>query len=605
MNKILYTICILIASVLSLSAQDLPKYDAEFNYIKKEYKWNNDGSVDYSCHKEIKLNTHYAFHSLYGETFVIYNPNFQSFTINEAYTIMKDGKKVMLPKNAVNEVLPKFAKDAPAYNDLREVVITHTGLEIGATIYFDYTIHSNKGYYNALQEYIQLGERVPVKKMDIIVKLPHGHSFNHKTLNLRYSASYQPTKAYDMYVWNLNGLSPLPYTNEFQKTFYPAVIFNSSESLLSLSNELTMNDNFTYELDKKLKDKLAPKSMHSMTLMEQIRSIQEILVKDVKTYPIPMEYTGYKYRNPIDIYQSAGGTPLEKALLLTAMYKEAGISADVVYAIPNPAFDEKASNFDESNGFYVMVTARDEGVFILSTDHLNSTNDKYLLEDYKVFKVMPKLERFVFSDINKNDPLVKVRSSLIINSVDNRYNINGEIDLSLNQSSNPYLDYFRSNHKPFFIKNAKVDSEDIKRNNTDESLLKIKCSESSSSFNYLDGGIIQFNLPVVNQGIEHSHLPALVSKVEYPVILNQTYNEDYKFEIKIKGDKKKLMNPIEMKISNSIGDIHIQIAQKKGKVLVTRKLNIKHKYIQPHEYKDFKELISLWKTSKYRSIFLK
>ena len=46
---------------------------------------------------------------------------------------MADGKKVKAPENAINEILPAFAAGAPAFNSLREMVITHTALERGAT----------------------------------------------------------------------------------------------------------------------------------------------------------------------------------------------------------------------------------------------------------------------------------------------------------------------------------------------------------------------------------------------------------------------------------------------------------------------------------------
>ena len=50
------------------------------------------------------------------------------------------------PENALLEVLPSAAADALAYNGLKEMVVVHTGLELGATIYLDYSVDPRPGY---------------------------------------------------------------------------------------------------------------------------------------------------------------------------------------------------------------------------------------------------------------------------------------------------------------------------------------------------------------------------------------------------------------------------------------------------------------------------
>ncbi len=138
----------LMSSNLVLSQDE--NYDAVYFQLKKEYTLNPDRSIDYRYMKKLKLQTYRSFNSLYGETFIPYNPDFQSLKINEAYTIMADGKKNPSPPNAFNEVLPGFAANAPAYNNLREMVITHSGTERNAVINLDYELHTKKGFYPCL-----------------------------------------------------------------------------------------------------------------------------------------------------------------------------------------------------------------------------------------------------------------------------------------------------------------------------------------------------------------------------------------------------------------------------------------------------------------------
>ena len=70
------TLLLLFSFVLcfSLIGQQ-PESDAIYEKITKEYILHEDGSMDYHYYKKLKLNTHFSFNRLYGETFIIYNPN--------------------------------------------------------------------------------------------------------------------------------------------------------------------------------------------------------------------------------------------------------------------------------------------------------------------------------------------------------------------------------------------------------------------------------------------------------------------------------------------------------------------------------------------------
>ncbi len=121
--------------------------DAVYSKIVKEYTYNMDGSVDFRYYHRLKILSYFAFHRVFGETFIVYNPKFQTLKINKCVTYMADGKAVPSPANAFNEVLPAFATNSYPYNHLREMVVTHTGLEINCEIELDYTIHSQAGFY--------------------------------------------------------------------------------------------------------------------------------------------------------------------------------------------------------------------------------------------------------------------------------------------------------------------------------------------------------------------------------------------------------------------------------------------------------------------------
>ena len=197
----------LLLAVLPVKAES----EAEFRKLSKTYTLRADGSQELRVQKELTLFTHAAMNGLYGETFIVYDPEFQELTIHESYTRQKDGTVIKTPSNALVEVLPSSAANAPAYNHLKEMVVVHTGLELGATIYLDYSIVSKAGYLPELDVCCPVKELSPVKEFIFRLNVPAGKSVRYELLN----ASAKPVIAHGngmkSFIWTLKDVAPRPY----------------------------------------------------------------------------------------------------------------------------------------------------------------------------------------------------------------------------------------------------------------------------------------------------------------------------------------------------------------------------------------------------------
>ena len=224
---LLFSIFYLPFSILLFSQDE--NYDAVYLQITKEYTLNADGSMDYHFTKKQKLQTYRSFQSLYGETFIVYDPDFQTLKINDVHTIMADGKKVPAPANAFNEVLPGFAASAPAYNNLREMVITHPATERNAVLNLDYQLHSVKDFYPALMGNEVLSENEPVKELVVKIMIPSSEKLNYKLLNIDLEPAVTNEGGSRLYTWTFKDLSAIP-AEEFQKggnDLSPRLIFST------------------------------------------------------------------------------------------------------------------------------------------------------------------------------------------------------------------------------------------------------------------------------------------------------------------------------------------------------------------------------------------
>ena len=121
--------------------------DARFLNVEITYQLHEDGSWDMAYEQQARLDTYYAFNRALGETFIVYNPDFQKLEVLKSETTMADGRQVASPENAFNEVLPFAAHGFADFSHLREMVVTHTGLERGAMVDLHYRIHTRPAFF--------------------------------------------------------------------------------------------------------------------------------------------------------------------------------------------------------------------------------------------------------------------------------------------------------------------------------------------------------------------------------------------------------------------------------------------------------------------------
>ena len=288
MKKIILTI---ITAVFAITAMAQTQPDAEYNLIRRSYKLNNDGSMDIRYRKEIKLlrNRAITAYADKGETFITYNPAFETLTINECYTIMADGTKVVTPQNAFVLQLPSECTECGRLNDIREMAIVHTALEYNCTIVLDYTLHRES---SLLVERFNLNQDCPVKRYEI--RYADGHTQIENNLPQTINDPYMPArKGYDV---------------EFQLGDKPSY---TAEAGLPDASTLLAN-------------------LKKSNTKEYVTAIRDWVVDYVHLNTVDLARTNYTMTPAHDVFASNCGTSLDKTGLLAALLNEAGFKATIV-----------------------------------------------------------------------------------------------------------------------------------------------------------------------------------------------------------------------------------------------------------------------------------
>lgn len=330
-----------------LTAQAAP--EARFGKLSKTYTLHADGSQELRVQKELTLYTHAAMNSLYGETFIVYNPQYQQLEIHDSYTRQKDGTIIRTPDNAFVEVLPSAAANAPAYNGLKEMVVVHTGLELGATICLDYSIKSRAGYLPELDICCPIKELSPIDEFTFRIEVTEGKTLHYELLN----ASARPAEAnkdgMKSITWKLKNVEPRPYSypslrsslglvQQAASGMMPVLVAstwtNYADALKSLTRQFVPGDRTVIEA--KLTELKQAAQKDSTDLRTAIAAYMDGLYRSNQC-KVSLGEAGYRLRPASEIIRSAYGTQAELVNLDVTLQKAAGLKAEVAVCALRPS----------------------------------------------------------------------------------------------------------------------------------------------------------------------------------------------------------------------------------------------------------------------------
>ncbi len=599
MKNIIFVI-ICLALVLNSYSQT---GDAKYNKIIKEYTLNKDGSIDFHYVKSIELLSHFSFHRLYGETFIIYNTDFQKLSVNSSATIMADGKKIVTPKNAYNEVLPRVCNNSPYYNNIREMVVTHTGLEVGSTINLDYTIHSDPGFYPTLMGNELIYQSSPVEEMTIRVSIPDNLELRYELLNMTLDPVINTKNGKKIYEWSFKSLpaTSKEYYQEHYNTLSPRLVF-STFNMKDAINSFVSQEAFDYMNNESMNKTVGDIVSTETDKLKVALEIQKVVSNNLGSLNIPLKYTGFRCRNAIETWNSNQGTRLEKAILLTSLLSKAGIDAEPIATVPLFMGNTEIGDLLDINTFMVKINIKKLGEFYLNPTKVQTQNQVYKLGGNIAFSLDNNIKKLKSSNIKNVSNIIDMNAML---NLSDSTKLLGEVDLKLTNNTNPFFSLYNDSAN---IKTTLKNISGIKKSQ----IIKLSQKESKSKITFefdnptsKQGSYNTYKLPFVSGGVDSWHMNLLTSDRSAPVEIPEIIEEKYQYAIVLPKGAKMVSNSTFKVISNDVGSIMIKFEQNENEVIIIREIKLKKKIISINEYPDLKKVMDIWNTEKYRVLMFK
>ncbi len=317
------------------SLQDKQQPDAIYRLIREAYLITDTG-INYNYRKEITIlrNRTLVAYADKGETFITYNPALENLIINECYTIQQDGTRVETPANAFILQLPSNCTDCARFSGLREMAIVHTGMELGCTIVLDYTIQRKS---TQLFEKVQLTQDCPVERYEILVEGPRNNTLVHRvnqvvknntqTIRVEKQQHFLRVVAHNLEQSYADAYLPA------HEEIYPIVSFSNDPRAEAQGNEYALaapQQWFVYNNQERCSDAqdwLARNAENDP--VAYATAIHSYVANHVNYNAIAPALLNYRIASAKETWQSNCGTAADKAQLLSALLRQAGIAAHV------------------------------------------------------------------------------------------------------------------------------------------------------------------------------------------------------------------------------------------------------------------------------------
>lgn len=577
-NKI---ICLLIVLGTAISVSAAP--EAEFKKLIKSWTLNTDGSQEFHYNMELTIYSYLAMRSLYGESFIQYNPEYQTLKINSSFTKQKDGTIVKTPDNAFVEVLPRSAADAPAYNHLKEMVVVHTGLELGATIYLDYTITTKAGYLPGLDIFEPIQQASPIKEYSLSVTVPVDKDLSYGLANPQVMAKVNVEEGMRTISWKLKNVKPASlapmqriesgdmqylacstFENNKEALNYLFGQFDRPESmpLISLAETLTEGKN---------------------TDTEKLQAIHSFIVNDFAHSRLSLSETGYHIRPAEDVIRSAYGTDAELINLLYGLLSAAKIETKVCAAYP--VKDPQECSILKVVRLFIQAKA--DGQTYLLTSGSSKMSEIGWTADYCDIRDLKTGEEV---DLTPCSP-------------------NLSYDVTMKLSDKEVVSSIKANIPAAFV--AYSDSKATAFSAGDKNA-SVSQKENVITINYQTTGKVEsvpgyylLRLPDSPAGVAHQPYASFNSTRDCNLFLPYAPNETYTYTIEVPANMELSTPTAEKNISNAAGNCILSIKQTGNKVEVSRSLKINSNLIKRADYTAFHALMAAWATINDTPILFK
>ncbi|MBU0517591.1 DUF3857 domain-containing protein [bacterium] len=337
------------------AAAELPPTDSAILYHGTTYTLSEDGRVTKEEHI-FRYHRNLNAWDEYGDPHIAFDGSRQKLEVQISRTHVPDGRKVdSTPHNAYNPIVPFGLDLAPEFTDMRQMVVTHLGIEHDVVTELKYTISDTKPFYPWTWDEILFGDQEPISERVVTVKAPRSAGLQFKSENGAPDAVKRVDGNTDIVTWTLTDLPSYDFAEagSHKNRYLPRATFSTCPSW----------DEFLGEVGSRFK-KAVNESGKMDKAITRFAEIDDDLARLDSTITfikdrIALKNFGYismlfNWRDVAQVCKTGYGSPADIAAFYTAGLMAVGFEP-VVYLLGSKAMPLPGITGDEDYSIYVEM----------------------------------------------------------------------------------------------------------------------------------------------------------------------------------------------------------------------------------------------------------
>lgn len=310
-------------------AEEYPDAGALILLREDEYVIGDD-RMTLTMHRVIKILNDRGKEK-YGEVKIAYDSTHETATIVLARTIKKDETIVTVGKKDIHEVTPWA--DFPLYSNYKVKIASMPEVLPGSVIEYKAVVTSYKllaGKEFQFRFGTQFTEPYLLERLIQVV--PKGREFNIHYVRLEARPKIEPLGENYRYTWTIKDVPEIISEPDMPPwaDISPLIWVSSFQSWKAVSDwwwDLALGQ---IEVDEAIQAKVAELIQGKGTDFEKAKAIYQYVASQVRYVGIEFGESGFKPHRAPEIFENKYGDCKDQSVLLVAMLKEAGISANLV-----------------------------------------------------------------------------------------------------------------------------------------------------------------------------------------------------------------------------------------------------------------------------------
>jgi hypothetical protein len=307
------------------NAEELPGQDAVVLFQGRYFNFSDD-LVEMRVQKLIRIQSDWALEHV-SDPVITFDSARQELQVHAARTYYADGYYQDSPANAFNELTPGPLALAVDFLSIRDMIVSHVGLEVGRAIWLDYTLKDLSPSALPFTTVIFPQGEFPILRSEIVADGLFGLSVNPASPLFRVP---DPVSSDDRLTWSLEHIPALPGEAAHrlgEQTGY--LTLSAVETLEELAAAIYDNIDGAAEINVGLEEWLTTFEDETpfLTDREALATWAEALNHRTALVGVHGNLLSAGSRPVTRILTTSSATPLERVTLLMACCRSRGIEA--------------------------------------------------------------------------------------------------------------------------------------------------------------------------------------------------------------------------------------------------------------------------------------